>query len=147
MATQSAKASEIERRWYVVDAAGQPLGRLASKVAHVLRGKHRPEFTPHVDTGDFVVVVNADKVRFTGKKEGAKEYFSHSGYPGGVRTRTPREQRDRQPTFILENAVRGMLPKGPLGRQMFRKLKAYAGPEHPHAAQNPEPLEIRKVGA
>ncbi len=140
--TYSAKAGEVERRWYVVDAENQVVGRLASRIATILRGKHKPSFTPHVDTGDFVVVINADKVRFTGNKEAAKQYFSHSGYPGGVRLRTPAEMRTKKPTFIVQNAVRGMLPKGPLGRQMFRKLKVYAGPTHPHEAQQPEPLEL-----
>ncbi|GIV58776.1 MAG: 50S ribosomal protein L13 [Bacteroidetes bacterium] len=140
--TYSAKAGEIERRWYVIDAENQTVGRLASRVAAILRGKHKPSFTPHVDTGDFVIVVNADKVRFTGKKEVEKEYFYHTGYPGGGKVRTPKEMRQRRPTFIVENAVRGMLPKGPLGRRMFKKLKVYAGPEHPHAAQEPQPLSL-----
>lgn len=140
--TKSARAGEVERTWYVIDAENQIVGRLASRVASILRGKHKPSYTPHVDTGDYVIVINADKARFTGKKETDKEYFSHSGYPGGVRVRTPREQRGRKPTFIIENAVKGMLPKGPLGRQMFRKLKTYAGSEHPHEAQQPEPLTL-----
>jgi len=140
--TVSAKAADIERQWHVVDADGAVVGRLASQVAAILRGKHRPEYTPHVDTGDFVVVVNAEKARFTGQKETDKEYFSHSGYPGGVTLRTPAEVRERKPTFIIENAVKGMLPKNRLGRQMLSKLKVYAGPEHPHAAQQPQPLEL-----
>jgi large subunit ribosomal protein L13 len=140
--TASAKPADISRKWFVVDAENQVVGRLASKVASILRGKHKPQFTPHVDTGDFVVVINADKARFTGAKETAKEYFSHSGYPGGVSIRTPREMRTRKPTFIIDNAVKGMLPKGPLGRQMLTKLKTYAGPEHPHEAQQPEPLSL-----
>jgi large subunit ribosomal protein L13 len=140
--TVSAKAADIERQWHLVDADGAVVGRLASQVAAILRGKHRPEYTPHVDTGDFVVVVNAEKARFTGQKETGKEYFSHSGYPGGVTLRTPAEVRERKPTFIIENAVKGMLPKNRLGRQMLSKLKVYAGPEHPHAAQQPQPLEL-----
>lgn len=140
--TVSAKASDVERQWHLVDAEGQVVGRLASRIAAILRGKHKPTYTPHVDTGDFVVVINADKVRFTGKKETDKTYFSHSGYPGGVRLRTPAEQRVRKPTFLLENAVRGMLPKNRLGRRMLAKLKVYAGPEHPHEAQKPQPLAL-----
>ncbi|QXD13800.1 50S ribosomal protein L13 [Rhodocaloribacter litoris] len=140
--TYSAKAGEIERRWYVIDAENQTVGRLASRVAAILRGKHKPVFTPHVDTGDFVIVINADKVRFTGKKETEKEYFYHTGYPGGEKVRTPKQMRERRPAFIVENAVRGMLPKGPLGRRMFKKLKVYAGPDHPHEAQQPEPLTL-----
>ena len=140
--TFSAKASEVERKWYVVDAEGQVVGRLASQVAHILRGKHKPTYTPHVDTGDFVVVINADKARFTGKKETDKQYFTYSGYPGGERFHTPAEMRERKPGFIVEKAVKGMLPKGPLGRKMFKKLKVYAGPEHPHDAQQPEPLSL-----
>lgn len=140
--TYSAKPSEVTRQWYVVDAENQVVGRMASQIAAILRGKHKPTFTPHVDTGDFVVVINAEKVRFTGSKETAKQYFSHSGYPGGVRTRTPAEMRSKKPTFLVQNAVKGMLPKGPLGRQMLRKLKVYAGPTHPHEAQQPEPLAL-----
>ncbi len=140
--TRSARPAEVERRWYVVDADGQIVGRLASRIAAILWGKHKPSFTPHVDTGDFVVVVNADKVRFKGSKETSKTYFRHSGYPGGARTRTPKVVRSLQPEFILENAVKGMLPKGPLGRQMLKKLKVYAGPEHPHEAQQPVALEF-----
>jgi len=138
--TYSAKASEIEQSWYVVDADREVVGRLASRIASVLRGKHKPTYTPHVDTGDFVVVVNAERVRFTGRKEDQKTYFSYSGYPGGAKFRTPREARERSPEFMVRNAVKGMLPKGPLGRQMLRKLKVYAGSEHPHAAQNPQTL-------
>jgi large subunit ribosomal protein L13 len=140
--TVSAKASDVKPKWYVVDADQQVVGRLASKVAGILRGKHRPNFTPHVDMGDYVVVINADKARFTGSKETGKQYFSYSGYPGGERHWSPREIRSRKPTFIVENAIRGMLPKGALGRQMFRKLKVYAGSEHPHEAQQPEALEL-----
>lgn len=140
--TYSAKPADVQAGWHVADAEGQVVGRLASRIASILRGKHKPSYTPHIDTGDFVVVVNAAKVRFTGKKETDKEYFSHSGYPGGVRTRTPRETRERDPEFIIRNAVKGMLPKGPLGRQMLRKLKVYAGSEHPHDAQQPQDLAL-----
>lgn len=140
--TVSAKPAEVERDWFVIDAENQIVGRLAPQVAAILRGKHKPSFTPHVDTGDFVVVVNADKVRFTGGKETKKEYFSHTGYPGGVKIRTPKEMRTRKPEFIVQNAVKGMLPKGPLGRQMIKKLKVYAGPNHPHEAQQPKELAI-----
>ncbi len=140
--TASARPADVERRWHVVDAENQVVGRLAARVAAVLRGKHKPSYTPHVDTGDFVVVVNAEKARFTGQKETQKEYFSHSGYPGGVKTATPKQMRARKPTFIVENAVKGMLPKNPLGRAMLKKLKVYAGPEHPHDAQQPQPLAL-----
>lgn len=140
--TFSAKPNTTEHAWFVVDADRQVVGRLASQIAAILRGKHKPEYTPHVDTGDFVVVINADRIRFTGKKEDAKEYFSYSGYPGGQRLRTPREVRAKDPEFLVRNAVKGMLPKGPLGRQMMRKLKVYAGAEHPHAAQSPSPLTL-----
>jgi large subunit ribosomal protein L13 len=140
--TYSARTSDVDRKWYVVDAENQVAGRLASQVAAILRGKHKPTYTPHVDTGDFVVVINADKVRFTGKKETDKEYFRHTGYPGGVKITTPRYLRERKPTFMVENAVKGMLPKGPLGRQMLRKLKVYVGGEHPHSAQQPQVLEL-----
>ncbi len=140
--TPSARPADVKRAWYVVDADQQTVGRLASRIAAVLRGKHKPSFTPHVDTGDFVVVINADKVRFTGSKETSKTYFRHSGYPGGAATRTPKVVRSLKPEFILENAVKGMLPKGPLGRRMLKKLKVYAGPEHPHEAQKPETLEL-----
>jgi len=142
MATQSAKASEIERRWYVVDAAGQPLGRLAAKVAHVLRGKHRPEFTPNVDTGDFVIVTNAAQVRLTGNKREAKQYQHHSGYPGGLKSESYGHILARRPEFVIERAVKGMLPKNSLGRHMARKLKVYPEGTHPHVAQKPEPLSF-----
>lgn len=140
--TYSAKAGEIERGWYIVDAEDQVVGRMASQIASILRGKHKPQFTPHVDTGDFVIVVNAEKVRFTGNKETKKEYFQYSGYPGGERLTTPEEMRKRKPDFIVHNAVKGMMPKGPLGRQMIKKLKVYAGPDHPHTAQQPKELTI-----
>lgn len=140
--TYSARPSDVDRRWYIIDAENQVVGRLASRIATILRGKHKPEFTPHIDTGDYVIVINADKVRFSGQKEQQKQYFKHSGYPGGVTLRTPAEIRAKKPTFIVENAVKGMIPKGPLGRQILRKLKVYAGAEHPHEAQQPEPLEL-----
>ncbi len=142
MATQSAKASEIEREWYVVDAAGQPLGRLASKVAHVLRGKHRPQYTPHVDTGDFVIVTNAAHVHLTGSKRTNKYHHQHSGYPGGLKSKSYGHLLERKPEFVIERAVKGMLPKTSLGRQMFRKLKVYPEGVHPHAAQKPQPLPL-----
>ena len=140
--TYSATPSDIQRDWLLIDAENQVVGRLASNIASILRGKHKPGFTPHMDTGDFVIVINADKVRFSGNKESEKEYFRHTGYPGGVKLSTPKEVRQKKPTFIVKNAVKGMLPKGPLGRQMIKKLKVYAGNEHPHEAQNPEKIEI-----
>lgn len=140
--TVSARPADVERQWFVVDADQKVVGRMATRIASVLRGKHKPSYTPHVDGGDYVIVVNAEKARFTGAKETKKTYFSHSGYPGGTRVRTVKAMRQEKPAFIVENAVRGMLPKGPLGRQMLKKLKVYVGPEHPHAAQNPTPLEI-----
>ncbi len=142
MPTVSAKASEIERKWYVVDAAGQPLGRLASKVAHVLRGKHRPQYTPHVDTGDFVIVTNAAQVHLSGNKRTNKRYHRHSGYPGGLKSETYGHLLERKPEFVVERAIKGMLPKTSLGRQMFRKLKVYPEGVHPHVAQKPEPLSL-----
>ncbi len=131
------------RAWWVVDAADKPLGRLASEVAHVLRGKHKPQYTPHEDTGDFVIVVNADKVKLTGAKLDKKFYYHHSGIPGGFTAESYRHLRERDPTFPVEKAVKGMLPKGVLGRQMITKLKVYATPDHPHAAQKPLPLKVR----
>ncbi|MFW6050191.1 MAG: 50S ribosomal protein L13 [Myxococcota bacterium] len=142
MGTVSAKASEVERRWYVVDATDQPLGRLATKVATVLRGKHKPDYTPHVDTGDFVIVVNAAKVKLTGAKLDKKLWYRHSGVPGGFKAVPYRQLLDRRPDFAVEKAVRGMLPKTSLGRKMRKKLKVYAGETHPHAAQKPEPLAL-----
>jgi large subunit ribosomal protein L13 len=135
--------AQASRGWWVVDAAGKSLGRVASEVAHVLRGKHKPEYTPHEDTGDFVVVVNADKVLLTGSKLDKKFYYHHSGIPGGFKAESYRHLFARKPTFPLEKAVKGMLPKGVLGRRMFTKLKAYATPDHPHAAQQPQPLPLR----
>ena len=140
--TFSAKPSDINREWHLVDAEHQIVGRLASKIATVLRGKHKPGYTPHMDTGDHVIVINADKIRFSGNKEEEKEYFRHTGYPGGAKFRTPKEVRLKKPDFIIRNAVKGMLPKGPLGRQMLSKLKVYAGPAHPHEAQNPKDLAL-----
>jgi large subunit ribosomal protein L13 len=131
------------RSWWVVDAAGKPLGRLASEVAHVLRGKHKPQYTPHEDTGDFVIVVNADKVKLTGAKLDKKFYYHHSGIPGGFTAESYRHLLARNPTFPVEKAVKGMLPKGVLGRQMLTKLKVYATPDHPHAAQKPLPLKVK----
>jgi large subunit ribosomal protein L13 len=142
MRTWNAKPHEIDRRWYVVDADGRTLGRLATAVADTLRGKRKPQFTPHVDTGDFVIVVNAEKIRVTGKKLDDKIYYRHSGYPGGLKSRPLRAELDRRPTEVLRHAVKGMLPRNRLGRAQIRKLKIYAGPEHPHAAQSPEPLEV-----
>ena len=143
MKTYTAKPGEIERRWYVVDAEGQTLGRLATRIADTLRGKNKPQFTPHVDTGDFVVVVNAEKIAVTGKKLDEKIYYRHSGYPGGLKQRTLREQLDRRPTEVLRIAVKGMLPKNKLAARQLTKLKIYAGPEHPHTAQAPQPLEVK----
>jgi large subunit ribosomal protein L13 len=144
MKTYSAKPGEITREWYLVDAEGKTLGRLATQIADTLRGKRKPQFTPHVDTGDFVIVVNAEKVHVTGNKLDQKRYYRHSGYPGGLRSRTLREQLERRPTEVLRVAVKGMLPKNRLARQQITKLKIYAGPEHPHEAQNPKPLETEQ---
>lgn len=145
--TYSPKSSEIERSWWVVDASDLPLGRLASEIAQVLRGKNKPIFAPHVDCGDFVVVINAEKVAVTSNKSQGKIYYRHSGYPGGIKAETFENLLERRPEAVIERAVTGMLPKNKLGRQMARKLKVYAGSEHEHAAQQPQPLEfkIRKV--
>jgi large subunit ribosomal protein L13 len=140
MKTYSAKKGEISREWYLVDAEGQTLGRLATQIAERLRGKGKPQYTPHVDTGDFVVVVNADKIAVTGNKLDAKLYHRHSGYPGGLKSRPLREQLERQPTEVLRKAVKGMLPRNRLARQQITKLKIYAGPDHPHEAQAPKPF-------
>ena len=140
MKTYMANPDKIERKWYVVDAEGQTLGRLASGVASVLRGKNKPEFTPFVDTGDYVIVINADKIKVTGKKLDQKIYYRHSEYVGGMKETTLREMLAKKPEKVVELAVKGMLPKGPLGRDMYRKLFVYAGPEHKHAAQKPEVL-------
>jgi large subunit ribosomal protein L13 len=140
--TFTAKQAEIERGWYVVDARGQTLGRLASKIAPILKGKHKTIYTPHLDCGDFVIVVNAEKVRVTGRKLDQKFYHRYSGYPGGLTSISLRDQLEKHPERVLQAAVRGMLPKNRLGRQMIKKLKVYAGNEHPHQAQQPTPLEI-----
>ncbi len=140
MKTYMANPDKIERKWYVVDAEGRTLGRLASEVAKILRGKHRPEFTPHVDTGDYVIITNAEKIKVTGKKLSQKIYYRHSGYVGGMKETTLSEMLAKKPERVLELAIKGMLPKGPLGRKMYRKLFVYAGPEHKHEAQKPETL-------
>ncbi len=142
MKTFQAKNEEVDRRWYVVNAEGKVLGRLAAAVARVLRGKHKPNYTPHVDTGDFVVVVNAEKVSLTGKKLKNKVYYHYTGYPGGIKETSAEKLLAKKPTEMVRMAVKGMLPKNSLGRQMLRKLKVYAGPTHPHQAQNPVPLEL-----
>lgn len=142
MRTYSGKKEELEREWYIVDAEGQTLGRLASRIAPILRGKHKPTYTPHLDCGDYVVVVNAEKVRVTGRKLEQKAYYRHSGYPGGLKTITLRDQLDKHPERVLQAAVKGMLPKNRLGRRMFKKLKVYAGEAHPHQAQQPKVLEL-----
>ena len=136
-----ASPSTVERKWYVVDAEGKTLGRLASEVANVLRGKNKPIYTPHIDTGDYVIVVNAEKVKVTGKKLDQKIYYHHSEYVGGMKEATLKEMMQKKPEFVITHAVKGMLPKGPLGRQMLKKLHVYAGPEHNHAAQKPETLD------
>lgn len=141
--TFMAKSHEIDRQWFVVDAEGQTLGRLASEVASLLRGKHKPTFTPHVDTGDHVIIINAEKIHLTGNKLKDKMYYRHSGYTGSLKSRTALEMRTNYPTKMIELAIKGMLPSGPLGRQTYRKLNVYAGAEHPHAAQNPEVYELR----
>ena len=140
--TWNAKPGEVQQRWFLVDAEGRTLGRLATQIADTLRGKTKPEYTPHVDTGDFVVVVNAEKIHVTGKKLDEKIYYRHSGYPGGLRQRSLREQLERRPTEVLRGAVKGMLPRNKLARRQLLKLKIYAGPEHPHEAQRPEPLAL-----
>ena len=140
--TYSAKEADIKRKWYVVDAEGKTLGRLATQVAIVLRGKHKPIFTPHVDTGDHVIVVNAEKIHLTGDKVRQKTYYRHSGYPGGLKSETVKDRLERKPYVIVERAIKGMLPKTTLGKQMARKLNVYAGPTHPHQAQQPEVLPL-----
>lgn len=140
--TQSAKKETVERKWHVVDAEGEVVGRLCSKIASVLRGKHKPSYTPHVDTGDYVIVINADKIRFTGAKMDQKEYITYSGYPGGQKRVVAREMLRKKPIKVVENAVKGMLPKNRLGRAMYKKLFVYEGAEHPHQAQKPEPLNF-----
>ena len=143
MSTVSAKKENVERKWYVVDAQGIVLGRLAAQVASVLKGKHKPIYTPHVDTGDFVVVVNAEKVQLTGKKLEDKVYYHHTGYPGGLKSITAGKLLKVRPEEVIESAVKGMLPKNPLGRAMIKKMKVYAGTEHPHAAQGPEEMKVK----
>jgi large subunit ribosomal protein L13 len=142
MKTLSTKPADVSPDWYVVDAAGKTLGRLASQIAHRLRGKHKPEYTPHVDTGDYIVVVNAKQVQVTGNKAKDKVYYRHSGYPGGLRGTPFDKMINRVPERVIEFAVKGMLPKGPLGRSMYSKLKVYAGSQHPHEAQQPQPLHL-----
>ncbi len=142
MKTFSAKAESVRHDWFVVDADGKTLGRLAAEIAHRLRGKHKAEYTPHVDTGDYIVVVNAEKVRVTGAKATDKIYHHHTGYPGGIRSMSFEKLIDKAPERVLQRAVKGMLPRNPLGRAMFSKLKVYAGSEHPHAAQQPQPLNL-----
>ena len=142
MKTYAAKAGEVQRDWYVVDAQGKTLGRLATGIASILRGKHKPTFTPHLDTGDFVIVINAEKVQVTGRKLSTKMYYRYSGYLGGLRSVVLSAQLEKHPDRVLTHAVHGMLPKGRLGRAMMKKLKVYKGPQHPHAAQKPEPLDL-----
>lgn len=142
MKTFTPTPKDIQRDWYVVDASNKTLGRLATQIAHRLRGKHKPEFAPHMDNGDFIVVVNCEKVRVTGKKLEDKLYWRHTGYPGGIYSNTLQEMLDKKPEQVITKAVQGMLPKNRLGRAMLKKLKVYTGGEHPHAAQNPQPLEF-----
>ena len=144
MKTFSAKVGEVDHDWYVVDAAGKTLGRLASQIAHRLRGKHKAEYTPHVDTGDYIVVINAEKIHVTGAKRTDKMYHRHTGYPGGLKSMSFEKLIDHAPERVLQGAVKGMLPRNPLGRAMFSKLKVYAGDAHPHAAQQPQPLQIQE---
>lgn len=142
MRTWTVRPGDIERKWYIVDASDAVLGRLATKVASVLRGKHRPQYTPHADCGDHVIIINAEKVRVTGNKETQKMYYRHSQYPGGLKSIRLDKQREKHPERIIELAVKGMMPKNPLGRSMLKKMKVYAGSDHPHAAQKPEPLKL-----
>ncbi len=142
MKTYVAKPTDRERNWYVVDATGQTLGRLSTQIANVLRGKRKPEYTPHIDTGDFVIVVNAERIVVTGNKRADKRYYRHSGYPGGLKVRTFAEMQARRPDHIIRLAVKGMMPRNRLARKQITKLKIYAGPDHPHVAQKPQPMEI-----
>lgn len=142
MKTYSAKVGEVSHDWYVVDAAGKTLGRLASEIAHRLRGKHKAEYTPHIDTGDYIVVINAEKVHVTGAKRTDKMYHRHTGYPGGLKSMSFEKLIEKAPERVIQGAVKGMLPRNPLGRAMFSKLKVYAGEAHPHAAQQPQPLQV-----
>jgi large subunit ribosomal protein L13 len=141
--TKSAKKEEVQRNWYVIDAEGEIVGRKATAIATVLRGKHKPSYTPHVDTGDYVIVINAEKMRFTGNKRAGKVYLTYSGYPGGQKSRTAEEMFTKKPIAVIEKAVRGMLPKTKLGRAMIKKLFVYEGADHPHAAQKPEPFNFK----
>lgn len=145
MKTYFANRENIEHKWYVVDASGKVLGRLATQIAKYLRGKHKPEYTPHADAGDYIVVINADQVKVTGNKEQDKIYYRHSGFPGGLKETAFADMIAKKPVDVIEIAVKGMLPKNPLGRQMLRKLKVYAGSEHPHAAQNPVAINLEKA--
>ena len=140
--TKSANKQTVEHKWWIVDAENMTVGRMATAIANVLRGKHKPSYTPHVDTGDYVIVINADKARFTGNKMNDKYYLSHSGYPGGQKSITAKELMVKKPTMVVESAIKGMIPKNKLGRAISKKLFLYAGEEHPHAAQKPEPLNI-----
>jgi len=142
MKTFSAKAGEVNQDWFLVDAADKTLGRLASEIAHRLRGKHKPEYTPHIDTGDYIVVINAEKIRVSGAKSTDKMYHHHTGYPGGIKSISFEKLIAKAPERVIQGAVKGMLPRNPLGRAMFRKLKVYAGSEHPHAAQQPQVLNV-----
>ena len=142
MKTYSAKSETINRHWFLINAENKILGRLAASIASRLRGKHKPEFTPHVDTGDYIVVVNAEKISYTGNKGKDKIYYTHSGYPGGIKGVSLEDFARKAPEKVIKSAVKGMLPRGPLGREMFRKLRVYSGADHPHIAQNPQPLEI-----
>jgi large subunit ribosomal protein L13 len=142
MKTVSMRSEDVNRTWWVIDAENKTLGRMSTEIARRLRGKHKPEYTPHVDTGDFIIVINAEKVRVTGNKEDGKVYWRHSGYPGGIKSTNVSDMRATHPERIIEKAVKGMLPKNPLGRAMYRKLKVYAGSEHPHSAQQPKTLEL-----
>ncbi len=141
--TQSARKQDVKREWHLIDAEGLVLGRLSSQIAHILRGKHKPSYTPHVDTGDYVIVINADKVRLTGKKMTDKQYVRYTGYPGGQRFATPQHLLEKHPERVIEKAVKGMLPKNRLGRQMYKKLFVYAGDQHKHQAQKPQELELK----
>ena len=141
--TYMQKKEDVKRNWFVIDAEGQTLGRLATQAAHVLRGKHKPTYTPHIDGGDYVIIVNADKVNLTGNKLDNKIYYNHSGYTGGLRERTARVMKEQYPVEMIERAIKGMLPKGRLGRQMYKKLFVYAGSEHPHAAQQPVEMKVK----
>ena len=144
MKTYYAKPLEVEREWVVIDATDQVLGRVAAKAAHILKGKHKPQYTPHVDTGDFVIIVSADKIRMTGTKATSKEYYRHSGFPGGLKMETFAEAMQKHPERVIEHAVKGMLPKNTLGRKQGKKLKVYVGPEHPHAAQKPREIKMEE---